>query len=266
MIPAGEISKTIRKVRTSSPLVHNITNYVVMNYTANVLLAVGASPVMAHATEEIEEMVSLAQSLVLNIGTLDSKWTVGMEMSATIAKNLQKPVVLDPVGAGATTYRTQAAKNILGHSVSVVRGNASEVIALSGAQSNTKGVDSLDPIDTAIGAANRLSEESGAVVCVSGPIDYIVYQDRITKIHNGSSWMSHVTGMGCSSTSLVGATLAVESDAYVATVSAMALMGIAGEMAAEKSEGPGSFAVSFLDVLSHINADDIEDRLKLEVS
>lgn len=264
-ITAQEIYQSIKSIRSQAPVIHNITNYVVMNNTANALLAIGASPVMAHAEEEVVEMVNIASALVINIGTLSKKWIKSMFKAAGEARKKGIPFVLDPVGAGATFYRTKTARELIAaEPPDIIRGNASEIMALYDDKSKTKGVDSAASSDKAIDIAQRLSEIHKCVICVSGEIDYIVGQEGLLKIRNGHPMMSRVTGLGCTASALCGAFAAVEKSAFNATAQAMAVMGIAGEMAAEAAQGPGSLQMHFLDNLYHISEDDIAGRLKVE--
>jgi hydroxyethylthiazole kinase len=254
----------VSAVRQQAPLVHNITNYVVMNNTANALLAAGASPVMAHAHAEVSDMVSLAGALVINIGTLDEYWVKSMNLAVQEARKEKKVWVLDPVGAGATPYRDQVLKELLDYRPTVIRGNASEIMALAMAEAKTKGVDSTRLSDEALEAAYRLHDLTGAVICVSGAVDYIVYQNDYKTISNGSPLMARVTGMGCTASALVGACCAVyPAHPFTATVAAMALMGLAGEMAAKKALGPGSLQLHFLDALYQISETDFSQNLQL---
>jgi hydroxyethylthiazole kinase len=264
-ITAAEIYKSIELIRSQSPVVHNITNYVVMNNTANALLAIGASPVMAHAEEEVEEMVGIASALVINIGTLSERWISSMFKAARQARKKGIPVILDPVGAGATVYRTKTARELIdSEPPAIIRGNASEIMALCDDKSNTKGVDSAASSEAAIDTARRLSETKNCVVCVSGPTDYIIDKEKIMKIKNGHALMSRVTGLGCTASALCGAFAAVVKQPFIATAEAMALMGIAGEMAAGVADGPGSLQVHFLDYLYRLSEDDIRRRLNVE--
>ncbi len=251
-------------IRAQAPLVHNITNYVVMNNTANALLALGASPVMAHAVEEVEAMVRLSRALVINIGTLSPPWVHAMSAAAREAAGLGIPIVLDPVGCGATPYRTQTALNLIDLArPAVIRGNASEIRALARSAGNTKGVDSLhapeEVLDDAIGLARAL----GCVVSVSGPTDIVVAGDRVARIDNGDPLMTRVTGMGCTASAVTGAFLAVEPEVFEAAIQAMAVMGVAGELAAAGANGPGSFQVRFLDALHGLREADLQQRARL---
>jgi hydroxyethylthiazole kinase len=263
-LSAQDIGRDLEQVRRRAPLVHNITNYVVMNTTANALLAVGASPVMAHAQEEVEDMVAIASALVVNIGTLSGPWVASMLKAAHRAKAKGIPVVLDPVGAGATPYRTRTALELLQAAPpAIIRGNGSEIMAVAGAASTTKGVDSAAAADTALASARCISERYDCVVCVSGETDYIIDKKGMAMIKNGHALMARVTGLGCTATALCGAFAAV-ADPFRAVVSAMAVMGVAGEIAAERSGGPGSLQVHFLDALYGLDGAAIARRLRLE--
>jgi hydroxyethylthiazole kinase len=262
----NDIEKTFNNIRIKSPLVHNITNYVVMNSTANALLAVGASPVMAHAIEEIEDIVTISSSLVINMGTLSEKWIDSMLLAVKKAKEINTPFVFDPVGAGASKYRTETALKIMATATpDVIRGNASEIMVLAQQAISTKGVDSTRLSEDAVSGAVELSKKLNNTVVVSGEVDYIITGNKISTISNGNTLMSKVTGMGCSATSIIGACIAIESDIHLACTTAMAIMGIAGDMATELSKGPGSFQVNFLDSLYLLTGDIIKERIKLNV-
>ena len=252
-ISSDVLSAAIAAVRTQSPLVHNITNYVVMNNSANALLAIGASPVMAHWVSEMEEMTAIAGALVLNIGTLDDKWIDGMLIAGKAAMRRGTPIVLDPVGAGATSQRTEAAMKIIEHCrPTIIRGNASEIMALVDASVKSKGVDSSASSDDALESAKRLALDTGAVVVISGATDYITNGADVYTVEGGNPIMTTVTGMGCTSTAIVGAFLAVVEDPMIAATAAMAVMSLAGERAAEYSRGNGSMQVNFLDELYNL--------------
>ncbi|SMD05794.1 hydroxyethylthiazole kinase [Desulfocicer vacuolatum DSM 3385] len=260
--PSG-IWNDVDIIRKKSPLVHNITNYVVMNNTANALLALGASPVMAHAEPEVADMVGIAGALVINIGTLSDAWIKAMFIAAARAKELNIPIVLDPVGVGATSYRTRTARELI-HTAppTIIRGNGSEIMALCDRDVATKGVDSTSTSDLAIDSAMILSRELGAVVCVTGETDYIVSGESQVSVKNGHPMMPRVTGLGCTATALCGAFASVNSDPFPATAHAMAVMGIAGEMAAETAKGPASLQVNFIDALYQLCETDIQAFFK----
>ncbi|MFH1489080.1 MAG: hydroxyethylthiazole kinase [Pseudomonadota bacterium] len=262
---AKKAGENLKNIREKKPLVHNITNYVVMNNTANALLACGASPVMAHAAEEVEEMVAFAGALVLNIGTLTPEWVESMLKAGRKANELHVPVILDPVGSGATALRTQSARRIVDEiSITVVRGNASEVLSLAREGSRTKGVDSIHSVDEAADAAVTLAGELGTTIAITGEIDLVTREGRILMIHNGHRMMGYVTGTGCTATALIGAFLAVDPDSVAASAAALAFFGLAGEMASGRAEGPGSFQVGLLDALYTMTEKELEKGAKIQ--
>ncbi len=255
---AAQTAENLKNLRATKPLVHNITNYVVMNFTANILLSAGASPVMAHAENEVEEMVSIAKALVLNIGTLEDAWIASMIKAGKKATELRVPIILDPVGAGATRLRTETAKRILAETrVSLVRGNASEILALGGGKSKTRGVDSADSMEAAAERAVGLAQELGVPVAITGAVDFITDGQRVVRVANGHPLMARVTGTGCGATALIGAFAGVDPDPVSAATTALAYYGIAGEYAAGGAAGPGSFMVRFLDVLHALTLDEV---------
>ena len=259
-----QAARNLAKLRETRPLVHNITNFVVMNFTANILLACGASPVMAHAENEVEEMVGFAKALVLNIGTLTDDWVDAMVKAGKKATSLGVPIILDPVGAGATALRTDAAKRILAETgVTVVRGNASEILALAGAQANTKGVDAADSVDQAAEQAIRMARELGVPVAITGPQDLITDGNRVIRVNNGHPLMGSVTGTGCGATAIIAAFCGVDHDPVTAAATALAYYGLAGEWAAAGADGPGSFVPRFLDSLYNLTPADLETYVKI---
>jgi hydroxyethylthiazole kinase len=266
-----ELWADVLAVRAQSPLVHNVTNLVAIQLNANVLLAVGASPVMAHAHEEVCEMASLAQALVLNVGTLDPYTVESMKLALARASQRGIPSVLDPVGAGATSYRNETVESLLKLAApSVIRGNASEIMSVAGIAVTTRGVDSSAQADDALRAAQTLARRTGNTVCVSGQTDHVLHADgRWVRLRNGHAWMTRITGVGCSATALVGAFCAVQPDTFRATCAAMALLGIAGELATEQAQargqGVGSMQARLLDALQLIEHDAFAERLALEV-
>ena len=261
---AQRAALNLKVLREKKPLVHNITNFVVMNYTANILLAVGASPVMAHAHEEVEEMVSFAGALVLNIGTLTPYWIDSMLKAGKKANELKIPVILDPVGSGATTLRTESAKRLMNElSITVVRGNASEVLSLAGEGAKTKGVDSLNSVDEAAAAASTLAKELGSTLAITGETDLVTDGKSVYRISNGHELMGWVTGTGCAATAVIGAFLAVDNDPVTATVSALACFGLAGEKGAEKADAPGSFMTASHDALYKITSEHLLEGAKI---
>ena len=259
--------QSVEAIRGQAPVIHNITNFVVMNSTANALLALGASPVMAQAEEEMEEMVGIASALVLNIGTLSQDWVKSMFRAAKFAQQRGLPVILDPVGAGATSYRTRTAQQLLeAVRPAIIRGNGSEILALAAVsgQGRTRGVDSTQASGDALAAAKAIHDQCGAIVCISGATDYVVGGPQVLRIHNGHPMMTRVTGLGCTASALCGAFAAVNPDYAQAAAQAMAVLGIAGEMAAEKAEGPGTLQLHVLDALYRISRADLVQRLRME--
>ena len=254
------------KIRETSPLVHNITNFVVMNNTANGLLALGASPIMAHAEGELEELLGLASALVLNIGTLSESWGAAMLRAAQLAARKNLPVVVDPVGAGASSLRTQLSLELirLAGEHLIIRGNASEVMALAGEASQTHGVDSRAEADEAMQAAESLAQARKCVVVVSGERDIITGGKDTWLVHGGHPMMQRVTGLGCTASAIVGACAGVADSPLAAGVAGMAVMSAAGGLAAAKSAGPGSLQVNFLDALYNLSEGDLRAQVKVE--
>jgi hydroxyethylthiazole kinase len=253
-------------IRDQKPLIHNITNYVVMNYTANALLAMGVSPVMAHAQNEVEDMVAFAGALVLNIGTLTDDWIASMIKAGKKASELKTPIILDPVGSGATPLRTDSAKKIIAETrISVIRGNASEILSLRHAESKTKGVDSIHSVEEAAEAAAVLAKELKATLAITGPVDLITDGDRVIRVKNGHPLMGYVTGTGCTATVTIGAFLAVDDDPVSATATALAYFGLAGEVAGKNASAPGSFMIQMIDALYNITPKSLEEGCKIEM-
>ncbi len=267
MTDAKAVWQDVQKIREEAPLVHNITNYVVMNTTANALLALGASPVMAHAIDEVEDMVGIARAVVINIGTLSRLWIDSMIKAVHAAKDRNVPIILDPVGAGATRFRTETAHRLLKEAPpTIIRGNASEIRALYHAEGLTKGVDSRHGSEEALDASRILSQRYGCAVSVSGAVDIIVQNEKIIRVSNGHPMMPRVTGLGCTASALTGAFAAVNPSPLAAAAHAMVIIGIAGEIAAEHSRGPGSLQLHILDALYQLTESDIHQRLKIEWS
>jgi len=262
---AGRGAENLKTLRARKPLIHNITNYVVMNYTANALLACGASPVMAHAPEEVEEMVSLAGALVLNIGTLTLPWIDAMVKAGKRANERKVPIILDPVGSGATALRTRSAKRLIEElSIAVIRGNASEVLSLAKERSTTKGVDSIHGVDEAADTALALARGLKTTLAITGAVDLVTDGERVHRVLNGHPMMGYVTGTGCTATAIIGAFLAVDSDALGAATTALAFFGLAGEKAATTAQGPGTFQIALLDALYAIDEKALKEGAKIE--
>ncbi|MFC2158468.1 hydroxyethylthiazole kinase [Acidobacteriota bacterium] len=242
--------KDLGQLRENKSLVHNITNYVVMNYTAMALLAIGASPIMAHSHEEVEELTSFSGALVLNIGTLTPYWVDSMVMAGRKANEKGVPVILDPVGSGATRLRTESAKRIIEQvDISVIRGNASEILSLADTCSKTKGVDSIHSVDEAAEAGQILAQELDTVLAITGKVDLITDGSTTFRVQNGHPMMGMVTGTGCTATAVIAAFHAVNTDSLVAATEGLAFFGLAGEKAADEAKAPGSYQVKLLDYL-----------------
>ena len=263
MIDKEKLKADLRAVREKSPLVHNITNYVAMNFTANALLAVGASPVMAHAVEEMKDMTGIAGALMINIGTLDAQWIEGMIAAGKAMASRGGVIVLDPVGAGATPYRTETAWKIIEACYpTIIRGNGSEIMALVNADIKSKGVDSSASSSDALASAKALARSTGAVVTISGAVDYVTDGEKVEQLSNGSPMQTLVTAMGCTASSMVAAFAAVNPDPFEASLHAMALMGVAGEIAAKRSIGPGSLLTNFNDELYLISPEELANTVR----
>jgi len=259
----------LSKVRETKPLVCNITNFVVMQLTANALLALGASPIMSLSTIEIKELVSLSNSLVINIGTLDDNWLEIAKIACHCAADNNTPTVVDPVGAGATQYRTQSALALIKSLKNkIIRGNPAEIIALVGKQILSKGVDSQYISESALECGLELAAAHQCVVAITGSEDIIIAPDAssILRVQNDNPIMTKVTGMGCVATAIIGAFAAINPSAQLAATHALSTIGIAGELATQKSSGPASFQVEFLDHLFSLNGAEIEQRFNVRTS
>jgi hydroxyethylthiazole kinase len=256
----------LREIRRRQPLVHHITNFVVMNTTANITLAIGASPIMAHAHEEMEAMSAFTSVLNLNIGTLTPYWIDSMIMAGKVAGQRGIPIVLDPVGSGATPLRTEAVKRILSEvPVTVIRGNASEVMSLfaEGEEIKIRGVDSLETVDAVRHGAHRLAKDLKKVIAITGEIDFITNGDSSIEVHNGHPMFGRVTGTGCAATTAISCFCAVEPDPLVATTCALGFYSLAGEEAARISKGPGSFQVALYDALFNLTEVTMMEKLRI---
>jgi hydroxyethylthiazole kinase len=263
---AAAIYRDIEAIRAQSPLIHNITNWVVMASTANALLSLGASPIMAHAKEELLDLSRKARALVLNMGTLDNTWVEIMNIALTHAQQYKTPVVFDPVGAGATGYRTQVAQDIIQQTpITVIRANASEIIALAGTDSvGTRGVDSIHNPEQALTAARKLlAVNPQRVIVISGAVDICISADQQWHIYNGTPLMTRVTGMGCTASALTAAFCAVNPNPLAAALHAMATMGVVGELAEQYAQGPQSFQMLFIDGLDQITEAALAEKLRI---
>lgn len=257
------VVQALQKVRAESPLIHNITNVVVTNFTANGLLALGASPVMAYAAEEVADMAKIAGALVLNIGTLTSTIVEAMIIAGKSANEHGVPVILDPVGAGATPYRTEAASSILKEvKISVLRGNASEIANVAGFQSKTKGVDAGNIEQSPLELAALAAKKFQTIVVITGKEDVVSDGVNTFVCRNGHPILTKVTGTGCMLSAVIGAFCAVEKDFVRASVAALVYYGVAAEMAVQKTEGhgPGSFQIDFLNQLSLVSEKELASR------
>jgi hydroxyethylthiazole kinase len=262
-------AQLLGELRDARPLVQTITNFVSMDAAANALLAIGAAPAMVHAPEESGEFVAHAGALVVNIGTLSKLWVEGGEAAATAAHMHGKPWVLDPVGVGATRFRNEAVARLLRHRPSVIRGNASEIMAvaqvagLSGPAGTPRGVDSANTTDEALAVAQRLARHCFCVVAATGAVDLVTDGKQVVRLANGSPLMTRVTALGCALSAVVAAFAAVAEDPFEGTVAALATYGVVGDMAAEVASRPGSYRVAFIDALDAVTPADIEQRLKV---
>jgi hydroxyethylthiazole kinase len=256
---------SLHRLREAKPLIHQITNYVVMNETANATLALGALPVMAHAREEVEEMAAIAGALVLNIGTLSPHWVDAMIAAGKVANEREIPVVLDPVGVGATRYRTETAQRILDEvRVTVLRGNAGEVATLVGVEAEVRGVESIDAGGDAAELAARAAQSLGLVASVTGPVDHVSDGARTIAIENGDPMLATITGTGCISSALTGCFLAVNADRPLeAAAEALVALGVAGEDAARDAKGPGSFHVGLYDALAALDPATLDGKARV---
>ena len=257
--------EVIARVRSQRPLIHHITNFVVMNATANITLCLGALPVMAHAPQEVEEMVGAASALVLNLGTLWPEQVEAMLLAGRRANERGIPIVLDPVGAGATRLRTESAHRLLKElSIAIVRGNLAEIATLAGMESKIRGVESMGSTGDVALIASQFAKKFGCVAAVTGPIDVVTDGARLMRVKNGHPMMATVTGTGCMATSVVAACAAVEKDAVIATAAALAAYGLAGEFAAAKAQGPGTFQVHLFDAVATLTQEALRAGIRIE--
>jgi hydroxyethylthiazole kinase len=250
-------------IRGRKPLVHQITNFVVMNETANATLAIGALPVMAHALQEVEEMASAASALVLNIGTLSDEWVESMIAAGRAANAAGVPIVLDPVGAGATEYRTDTSRRLLDVlEIAVLRGNAAEIATLAGRDAEIRGVEAVGG-----GGGPELAREAssllGPVVAVTGPVDHVSDGQAVNSVANGQELLGAVTGTGCMATAITGCFLGVRGDdPLAAATEALVAFGVAGEDAAEDAKGPGTFHAALYDALYALDPEKLDARAR----
>ena len=257
----AKVQSLLKKIRKTNPLIHNITNIVVANYSANGLLALGASPVMADAVEEVAEMAKAADALVINMGTLNRDTVESMIVAGKSANEVQTPVILDPVGVGATTFRTQVSQQLLKQiKFAVVRGNAAEIANMIGEKWQIKGVDAGSAKGNVTELAKTAANKLDTVVVVTGKDDIITNGSETFAVHNGHPLLTKVTGSGCLLSAVVGAFAAVENNYLEAATAALVYYGVAAEIAANKTDeqGPGSFQMEFLNQLSMVSSSEID--------
>ncbi|HCW53291.1 MAG TPA: hydroxyethylthiazole kinase [Clostridium sp.] len=270
-----EVIELLKKLKEKKPLVHNITNYVTVNDCANILLAIGASPIMADDIREAADITSISSALVINIGTLNERTIESMIASGKKANELNIPVIFDPVGAGASSFRNETTKRILDEvRINVLRGNMSEIKFIAGLSSETKGVDASESDikngnEEGIMAAKALARKYGCVTAITGVTDIVSDGEKTAILENGSKMLSKVTGTGCMTTALVGGFLgACESkkDYFIAAISGILSMSICGEIAEEKAGniGIGSFHMAIMDAISNLNDEIILSRAKIK--
>ena len=273
-----QIKNLLPIVRAKKPLVHCITNYVTANDCANAILAIGGSPIMADDLREVADIVKISTALVLNIGTLNSNTVESMIAAGKKANAIGIPVIFDPVGAGASAYRNETTQRLL-HSVSmtVIRGNLSEVSFIAGLDVSTKGVDTAeeDSSKDPVAIANKVAKEYNCIAAITGAIDAISDGNRVTRIENGTAALSRVTGTGCMTTSLIGAfcgsifaneaTKQNTTNYFDATVAGIASMGIAGEIAESTvhESGTGSYRIAIIDAISKLDTNTFTTKAKI---
>lgn len=252
------IAELLERIRRQKPLLHHITNFVVMNDTANVTLHLGALPVMAHAREEVAEMVGMAGALVLNPGTLTPQWVDSMLIAGKRANELGIPIVLDPVGAGATSLRTESNLRLLEElDIAVLRGNPGEIGALAGIGGKVKGVESVGELRDPLEVARSMAVRFKTTVAITGKRDIISDGERAVAVDNGHIMLKTITGTGCMATTAIAAFAAVERDRLLAATAGLVCFGLAAELAVAKAEGPGSFKVALFDSLYNLSADQV---------
>jgi len=265
LIDGSILAGLLAAVRSHRPLVHHITNSVTINDCANITISAGAAPVMAEAPEEVAEMVAAAGALVLNIGTLSQGQVDAMLIAGRRANVLGIPVILDPVGAGATRFRTETAWRLLDSlDVAVLKGNAGEIGVLAGTGGSVRGVDSGgiagDPVET----VRECARATGTVVAMTGPVDVVADGSRVFLVGNGNPMMDRLSGTGCMAASVTASFAAVADDYAVTTAAALAAFGLAGERAAAGARGPYSFRTALFDELSVLTPGDLAEHAQVE--
>ncbi|GAB2727315.1 hydroxyethylthiazole kinase [Halomonas garicola] len=259
----------LQTLQAHTPLVHCITNFVAMNSSANILLALGASPAMLHAREEAGEFTALADALSINIGTVSPDFADGMRATTRVACDNGTPWVLDPVAVGATAYRRRLCAELMERSPTLIRGNASEILCLNGMANPGRGADSTASTAEARDAAVELARRQGCLVGVSGEVDLITDGERITSVYGGHALMPRITTLGCglsaTAAAFLGVADATPESCFAAATTAFGSFSLAGERAAAGADGPGSFTPAFLDALYHLQAEDLDHHLSLEI-
>jgi len=261
-VRAEHCGDALRVLRDGAPLVQCLTNIVVAQWTANVLLAVGAAPAMVDNPEEAGPFAAIAGGLLVNLGTPYAETVSAMDIAVTSAKQAGTPWVLDPVAAGGLGWRTEIARKLLAQEPTVLRGNASEVMALTGGAGG-KGVESVDSPEAALSAAVELAGLHGTVVAVSGPVDHLTDGDRVVLVSNGNPLLTRVTGVGCALGAMMAGFAAVLDDPLLAAVAATATLTVCGDRAASRAAGPGSFAVALLDELASLTPAELVAAVRL---
>lgn len=264
-----QVGALLTEVRKQVPLVHNITNYVTVNDCANAVLAIGASPIMADDKAEVEDITSISSSLVINIGTLNERTVESMVLAGKRANEKNIPVILDPVGAGASAFRNETTKRIIEEvNISILRGNLSEISYIAGLKASTKGVDSAEADDRndSVEVAKKAAKQIKGVVAITGVTDVISDGEQVIKIYNGTKLLSKVTGTGCMTSALIGSYAGAGKNYLIAAAGGVVSMAIAGEIAEEKSKnaGLGSFHMAIIDALSKLNSTEVEKRARFD--
>ena len=266
---ASDIYDKLIEIREGRPLIHHITNLVVTNITANLTLAIGGLPIMANAVEEVEEMVAHAKTLILNIGTLDRSQVEAMLLAGKKAKSIGTPVIMDPVGAGATRYRSEISRSIIKEvEPDIIRGNLAEVLAISGKLANIRGVESLENKreDEIISQTIELARaEKDRTIAITGKVDIVMDDERVAKLYNGSEYLTKITGSGCMATTAIACFSAVEEDSFLASIYGLLLYEVSSEIAALRSRGPGSFQSELLDSVCNITEKELEGRIRCSI-
>lgn len=264
MTDIHSFKRDLNLIRTTNPLVLNITNYVVANTTANALLAIGASPIMSYAKEEVEELVTLSDALVINAGTLNKQDIETMSVAWREANRKGIPVILDPVGAGASRLRTETPLSLISrHRPAVIRGNASEIMTLAGESGEAKGVDSTRPTNSAVLGAKALAQVHDCIVCASGETDMVTDGSSVYKVNGGHEMMPRVTGLGCTATAICAAFAAVNPNRLEAVAHGMAAMSMVGRIAGDKADGPGTLQLHLYDALYALSQDQVEKHFSV---